>query len=303
VSLNHSEDPLPEGGEFSVWDIGRVIFAGRFWVIAITVLATIACASWAFLSPTIYRSSMVLAPVTVEPPTAGLSSAIGQLGGLASLAGINIDSRDARIEESLAVLRSREVIEKFISDHDLLRILFPKKWDTQGQRWSVPEANVPTPWKGYEYFTEKVLSVDRDRKTGLIIVSIDWTSRADAAAWANEIIARVNEEMRLRALTAAVASTRYLENERQETQLVGTQEVINRLIESEINKKMMASVTKEYVFRVVDRALPADVDDRLKPKRLMLMAVGVIGGLLLGSIVVLFRFSLRGAPTRLANGT
>jgi uncharacterized protein involved in exopolysaccharide biosynthesis len=295
VLLNNSEDTAPEGDEFSVWDIGRVIVAGRVWVIAITVLATMAGASWAFLSPTIYRSTIVLAPVTVEPPTGGLSSAIGQLGGLASLAGISVDPRDSRIEEALAVLRSREVIERFISDHNLLRILFPRKWDTQGERWSVPEAKVPTPWKGYKYFTDKVLNVDRDRKTGLIVVSIDWTSRADAAAWANELIARVNEEMRLRALAAAVASTRYLENEREETQLVETREAINRLIESEINKKMMASVTKEYVFRVVDRALPADVDDRLKPKRLMLMVVGVVGGLLLGSIVVLFRFSLRGA--------
>jgi len=119
----------------------------------------------------------------------------------------------------------------------------------------------------------------------------------DAAAWANELIERVNEEMRLRALAAAVASTRYLEKEREETQLVETREAINRLMESEINRKMMASVTKEYVFRVVDRALPADVDDRLKPKRLMLVVVGVVGGLLLGSIVVLFRFSLRGAPS------
>ena len=297
VFVNNSEDPVSERDELSVWDIGRVILAGRSWVIAVTMLSTIACASWAYLSPTIYRSATLLAPVSVERSTGGLSSALGQLGGLASLAGINVDSRDSRIDEALAVLSSREFIERFISDHNLLRILFPKKWDMHNERWSVPVAKVPTPWKGYKYFTEKVLNVDRDKKSGLITVSIDWESRLDAAAWANELIERVNEEMRLRALAAAVASTRYLEKEREETQLVETREAINRLMESEINRKMMASVTKEYVFRVVDRALPADVDDRLKPKRLMLVVVGVVGGLLLGSIVVLFRFSLRGAPS------
>ena len=141
---------------------------------------------------------------------------------------------------------------------------------------------------------EKVLNVDRDRKSGLITVSIAWRSRPAAAAWANEIVERVNEEMRLRALAAAAASTRYLEKEREETQLVETREAINRLIESEIRQKMLASVTKEYVFRVVDRALPADLDDRLRPKRLMLLIVGLFGGLILGSIAVVLGFALRG---------
>jgi len=290
--VNNSTATVSEQDELSLFDIGRVILAGRYWVIAITILTTIACASWAFLSPTVYRSSTVLAPAS-EDRSMGMSSALGQFGGLASLAGINIDSRDSRIEESLAVLQSREFIEKFISDHNLLPIFFAEKWDARNERWSVPESKVPTPWKGYRYFVEKVLNVDRDRKSGLITVSIAWRSRPAAAAWANEIVERANAEMRVRALNAAVASTQYLEKEREETQLVGTREAINRLIESQIEKKMLASVTKEYAFRVIDRALPADVDDIWKPKRVLLLILGIVGGLIFGIIFVLSRFGFR----------
>ena len=267
--MNISTPTVYEREELSLRDIARVILASRYWVIAFTILTTLACVAVAILSTPIYRSSAVLAPVSMEKPGGGLSSALGQIGGLASLAGINIDPRDSRIEEALAVLRSREFIERFISDHNLLPALFPEKWDGPGQRWSVPERKVPTPWKGYKHFTDGVLRTDRDKKSGLLTVSIDWKNRAEAAAWANEIIERVNTEMRMRALDAAIASTRYLEKEREETQLVETRAAINHLIESEISKKMLATVTKEYVFRVVDKALPADVDDILKPKKVL----------------------------------
>jgi hypothetical protein len=217
---------------------------------------------------------------------------------LASLAGLNIDPRDARIEEALAVLRSRDFVGRFISDHKLLPVFFPKMWDAAAQRWSVPDAKMPTPWRGYMYFTHNMQYIDRDKKTGLVTVGIDWKNRVDAAAWANEVVERVNAEMRGRALDEAVASIRYLEKEREDTQIVETRAAINHLIESEISKKMLATVTKDYAFRVVDRALPADADDILKPRRFLLVILGLFGGAIAGCLIALVRFGLRASSGR-----
>jgi uncharacterized protein involved in exopolysaccharide biosynthesis len=291
---------MSESAELSLKEVGRVIYAGRSWIIAFTIITTVACTAWALLSTPIYRSEAVLVPVTPDRSAGSLSSALGQFGGLASLAGINIDSRDSRLEETLAVLRSREFIERFISDHNLLPALFPGIWDSHAQSWKVPESRKPTLWKGYKYFIVGVMHVDRDKKTGLVTVSIDWKNRAEAADWANEIVERVNTEMRERALNEAVLSTQYLEKEREATQLVGTRDAINHLIESEIKQKMLATVTKEYAFRVVDRALPADIDDILKPKKVLLVFLGLIGGALFGSMAVLVRFSLGGVSNQKA---
>jgi uncharacterized protein involved in exopolysaccharide biosynthesis len=291
---------MSQSGELSLREVGREIYAGRTWIIAFTIITTVACTAWALLSTPIYRSTAVLVPVTPDRSAGSISSSLGQFGGLASLAGINIDSRDSRLEETLAVLRSREFIERFISDHNLLPALFPRIWDSHTQSWKVRESRKPTLWKGYKYFSGQILHIDRDKKTGLVTVSIDWKNRADAAGWANEIVERVNTEMRERALDAAVLSTQYLEKEREVTQLVGTRDAINHLIESEIKQKMLATVTKEYVFRVADRALPADIDDILRPKKLLLVFLGLVGGALLGSMGVLVRLSLGGASNRKA---
>jgi uncharacterized protein involved in exopolysaccharide biosynthesis len=276
-------------------EVFKVLWAARLWIGGFTAITTVGCVLWALLATPIYRSTVVLAPVTVDRSAAGLSSALGQFGGLASLAGISLDGRDSRLEESLAVLRSREFIEKFVADHKLLPLFFPEKWSAESQNWIVTGKRIPTPWKGYKFFSQTVMNIDRDKKTGLVAVSVDWKVREDASSWANELIDRTNEEMRLRALAAAQLSTKYLEQELQDTQLVETRAAINRLIESEIRQKMLASVTKEYVFRVVDRALPADVSDVFRPKKVMLILLGLIGGLVVGSIGALVRFSIRSA--------
>jgi uncharacterized protein involved in exopolysaccharide biosynthesis len=282
-----------EGDGLSLREVARILSAGRRWIISFTIVTTVACSLWALLSTSIYRSSVMLVPVSPDRAAEGIASALGQLGGLASLAGINIAPRDSKLEEALAVLQSREFIERFISDHKLLPAFFPSKWDSRTQSWAVAEWRRPTLWKGYKYFIKEVLVIDRDKKTGLVMVSIDWKNRADGADWANEMIERVNAEMRERSLQAATLSTQYLEKEREETQLVETRAAINRLIESEIRQKMLATVTKEYVFRVVDRALPADIDDILRPKRWLLILLGVIGGAVVAGIIEIIRFDLR----------
>jgi uncharacterized protein involved in exopolysaccharide biosynthesis len=299
--VNNSSLNVANGDELSLRDIGRIIFDGRRWVIVFMVVATTVSSSWALLSTSIYRSAAVLVPVNSDRTAGGASAALGSLGGLASLAGINIGSQNSKLEEALTVLRSREFIERFISDRNLLPELFPRKWDSGAKSWIVPQSRVPTLWKGYKYFVKSILNIDADKKTGLVTVNIDWKDRSEAADWANEIVERVNSEMRERALHDAVLSTQYLEKEREGTQFVETREAINRLIEGEIRQKMLASVTKEYVFRVVDRALPADVDDILKPKRWLFVLLGVIGGAVAGSMVVLIRFSLR--KSRAAEGS
>lgn len=296
MRMNRSTTEIEQGRELSLREAGRIVIAGWRWVLACMFATTLACTLWALLSDTYYRSSVVLIAVTLDRAAGGMASALGQFGGLASLAGINLEPRDSHLEEALAVLQSREFIERFISDHNLLPAFFPKKWDARTESWIGPESRHPTPWKGYKYFDKNVLNVTRDKKTELITVSIDWKDRKIAADWANEIVERVNAEMRERVLQGAVLSIQYLEKEREQTLLVETRDAINRLIESEIRRKMLATVTKEYVFRVVDRALPADIDDIERPKRLLLVLLGVFGGALIGSIGVLIGFDHR-APS------
>ena len=263
------------------------LWAGRWMVLLLTVILAAAGGSYAFLAPPVYRATAVLSPASTDHGLGAGGGALSQLGGLASLAGISLDARNSSTEEALAVFRSREFIERFIRDHDLLPRMFPRHWDMAAKRWTVSEDRQPTPARGFKYFNSKVLSVSKDKKTGLVAVTVDWRDRNEAASWANELVARVNGEMQSRAMANATAYTEYLERELASTQLLETRQAISRLIESQIKLRMVATVTPEYAFRTVDRALPPDRDDRLAPQRLVILVASTIAGFLLGCVVVL----------------
>jgi uncharacterized protein involved in exopolysaccharide biosynthesis len=212
---------------------------------------------------------------------------LSQLGGIASLAGVNIGSVDTQTEEALAVLRSRSFTERFIADKNLMPQMFPREWDKTRNNWKRPASKQPTFARAYRYFDKKIRAVVQDKKTGLVTLRIDWRDCVAGAEWANELVARLNAEMRGRAIREADASIKFLEKELPNTSEVEVRDAINRLIEAEFKQRMLASVTQEYAFRVADPALPADPADPLWPQRTLLLIGGAILGLLVGVFVVL----------------
>lgn len=264
------------------------LWARRWWIISFTVLSSTCFAAAAFLIPPVYRAAVVLLPASTNHSNAGyLNSALGQLGGLAALAGIDVGSQSAETEEDLAVLRSREFTEAFIRSENLMPKLFPKKWNPQTQSWKGSKDDWPTYAEGFNYFDKKIRTVTYDKKTGLITLQIDWRDPQEAAAWANGLAARLNKEMRSRVISDSTAAVAYLKEELATTTAVDTRQAINRLIEAQINRRMLANVTAEYAFRIVDRAMAPDRKDMVTPKKGVLLILGPILGLMFGSMLVL----------------
>jgi len=258
--------------------------AKRWWVLGSVVFFTAAFTGAAFVMTPIYRSTTVLVQANSNQSSGGLGAALGDLGGIASLAGLSVGTRTSATEEALAVLRSREFTERFIADEGLITKLYAKKWDAATGKW---RGEPPTPDKAYRYFNERIRAVDQDKKTGLITVQIDWRDRNEAAAWVNLLVERLNQEMRTRAIRDADASLGYLDKELQTTTIVATHDAIGHLIESQVKQRMLANVSKEYVFRVVDRGMPADADDPIKPQKLTMIAAGFTLGAMIGVVIAL----------------
>ena len=269
----------------------------RFWNILSMVCFTAIFILIALTSKPVYRATTIVIPTSSERGNLSrtLTGALGQIGGLASLAGINLGNADTTTEEALAVLESRQFTERFIVDLNLMPVLFTDQWDAEKGRWRADdEEDWPTLAKGAAYFSSEVLQITRDRQRGLITVQIDWFDREAAARWANELVARLNAEMRARAIEKTEASLQFLEKEFETTGLVGTREAISRLIESQISERMLANVTHEFAFRVVDAALPPDKDDPIRPNKFLLFLAGPLVGFAFGVVAVLVWLSLKG---------
>ena len=264
----------------------------RRWVIVVsTAFWTAAMVAIAVLSTSIYRGTVVLMPANSDRGslTGPLGSALGSVGGFVGLAGIDLSSGSSNIEEALAVLQSRRFTEEFIKANGLLPILFARQWDSEMRKWKVSPTKQPTFARAYRLFDEDIRTVSRNTKTGLITLQIDWKDRTYAANWANDMVQRLNAEMRARAISKADASLGYLRNELSATADLGTREAVNRLIESEIKQRMLANVTQEYALRVVDQAMVPDAADPIRPRKGLLIAAGMIVGFLIGVVWVLVR--------------
>jgi uncharacterized protein involved in exopolysaccharide biosynthesis len=265
--------------------------ARRKWLILLTTLLVAALAATAaFVMTPVYRAEVLMAPVSPEEETGRLAQLADRFGGLAAITGFEIGEKDIDVEAALATLQSRQFTLAFISDNSLLPVLFAGKWDAAGKTWAVDDPKeIPTDWDAYKYFDKKVRSVSRDKKTGLVSLAIEWKDRELAAKWANEMVARINHQQQEKAIGEARKSIDFLKAQLEKTSVTEIQQAIWRLIEAQGKKIMLANVRDEYAFEVIDSAAPPDADDFAKPKRKLIIALGVVVGLMLGVFLAFFR--------------
>ncbi len=285
-------DSYPEqaDGEMDLRVLVARLLSRKWWIIASVVVFTAGFYVLAHVLTPVYRGTTLVIPAKADH---GMDASGGGIGGVASLVGIDIGGSDSDKQEALALLKSRHFTENFISDLNLMPVLYAKIWDAKNGKWMVDEKHQPTPAKAYRHFDKDIRTIAVDKKTGLITVSVDWTDRVAAAAWANELVQRVNLEMRQRALARADSEVGYLEKEFESTTTVATREAIGHLIESQVKQRMLATVTPEFAFRVIDRAMPSDKDDPHFPNKFLMLIAGPIVGLIVGVLLVLAHAALK----------
>ncbi len=171
-----------------------------------------------------------------------------------------------------------------------MTVLFADKWDQDAQKW---RATSPEDWpdlrEGVRYFDDNVRFVKEEKVSGLVTLSIEWRNPELAARWANLLVKRVNNTMRTRALVEAEANVAYLRRELSASNVVTLQHAIGRLLETELQKLMLARGNEEFAFRVIDSAQVPHL--RSWPPRTLIVALSVVLGVLTAALVVIFRQS------------
>jgi len=260
-----------------------VVWRGRWLMLAFVLVFGLAALVYSYVATKWYVAQTVLIPVT-RNDVGGLGSQLGNLAMLTSLAGINLQEGN-NTDESLGVLHSHDFARQFIEDQKLLHLFFWKDWDAEAARWKDPDPrHEPDIRDAIRYFDQSILIVNEDRKTGLVTLGIRWKDPVLAAAWANMIVERLNAEMRAHALTEGEANIEYLRKEMSSTTQMDVQVAIAQLIETELQKTMIASSNKEFAFRVIDHAEVPKI--RAWPKRGVVTVLGVFAGGLLGLMAI-----------------
>lgn len=282
---------VPQGQEQETASLATVVATvlqrWRLITAAVVGCAVVALVISLFM-PKIYRAKIVVAPVmeSEQVGASGLGSAINnELGGIASLAGIDLGG-DARKQQFLATLKSLGFARDFVTAENLMPLLFPDLWDAKTGTWR-PGVKVPTLSAAARKFADHHRAITEDRKTGMVTVTIDWTSPELTARLANGTIEMVNDRLRGEAVRNADLSIQYLYKELAKTNMVGVQQGINQLIEQQIDKSMIANVQQEYAYKIIDPAVTPDV--KYSPQRALITCIGAIAGLVFSLAYVLLR--------------
>ncbi|MBL1272310.1 MAG: LPS O-antigen length regulator [Oceanospirillales bacterium] len=293
--------------EIDLRQLFATLWAGKWIVIAFTILFAAGGVAFALMKPDIYQASVLVAPANDEGGVKGLS---GQLGGLASLAGINLGgggSNQTIIAKE--VLQSRAFLINFIRRHQLaVPLKAVDGWNKEKHQWQYnrevynPETEewlkgdngrsfAPTNWDLVEAFRRIHLNVSENKDTGMLTISIKSLSPTAAKEWAGLLVADINEHMRREDVGTSEARIDYLESKLEETSIAGMQQVFYQLIESETRTVMLANAQPEYVFKTVDPAVAPQ--EKSEPKRALIVMLAVMLGGMLGVFIVFVRAFMR----------
>lgn len=267
----------------TVWHQRKRIFISVFIAAVLSIIISL-------LLPNYYKAEVLLAPVTDED-SKGLSSALGSLGGLASLAGISVGS-GTNSEESLSVLTSKKFIWEFINDIGLMPILFADDWDADKKRWVEDDLeNQPSSWDAYRKLIDnRILTTSVDSNTGLVTVAVEWSDPVLAANWANELVARLNNYLRVQAIDRSDRSLKYLNEELLKSSVDDFQKTLYQLIADEQKSAMLANTQKDFAFRVIDPAVVPD--KKSKPKRALIVILSMLLVGIISVFVILIKESI-----------
>jgi len=247
----------------------RVVWRYKYFIAVVAAVCGLLAVVLALSATYIYRAEVVVTEARDEG-MGGAASLANELGGLASIAGINL-LKGSTGHEAQAVLRSRHLAEEFVRRNGLVTELLP----TARER--------PTLWFAVREFRERVLSIREEEDSGTTTIAIEWTDPIVVAHWANEFIALANEIMRTRALDESSRNIKYLNDQLAKTDMVEIKRVMYSLIENETKTHMLANVRKEYAFTVVDPAVVPE--QRIWPRRTLMVLTGGVLGVILGVIL------------------
>jgi uncharacterized protein involved in exopolysaccharide biosynthesis len=300
-SRGEAEPPISD--EIDLRNLLVAIWRGKWLVVASMLLFSVAAVFYSLSLPNIYKSEVLLAPVTEE---SGLKLP-GQLGGLASLAGVNLGGNGGdKTGLAIEILKSREFIGRFVQDNDLYvplmaatgwdratntLLINSEVYDVNSKKWvrkvEIPFEPKPSNMEAYEEF-KKIFSVNEDKQTGMIKLSIEYYSPLMAKAWVDSLVMAINENMRKRELNEAERSIDYLNSKIEKTTIADVRSMLFSLIEEQTKTAMLANVRDEYVFKTVDPAVVAE--RKVGPKRAFIVILSMLVGLMLSAFIVIVHY-------------
>lgn len=252
--------------------------------------------------PDLYESKVLMMPsdaLTANDARAQLPAMGGFFGLGAVSGGSGVTNSTLAMErlKSLSFFKRHlydEILPELVAvrtwDHNKRAVVYDKTlYDRSTKEWAIDPTTRksvrPSPQASHGSFRNSIEIASSG--SGLLTLRVIHQSPLVAREWAQLIIEKINEDIRLRDIKQAEAALDFLQGLLSENSIVTLDQIFAQLIEEETKKILLASVTNEYVFEVIDPPVVSEVS--FGPDRKKTCAVVTLIFLILSIVLVLVK--------------
>ena len=317
---------MPEEDEINLLDLFIVLLKHKVMIITVVFLAGIAALVYSLQMPNVYLSEATIAPTTQEKSGGGLAA----LGGFGAMIAAEVGiGATGSLDQFDVVLKSRDLTNTIIREHNLLPIIFEKSWDAKTGNWKVAAPpsffqkasasilgmlrTTPTEKKdlpkspslqdAYKVI-QGMLSLKPDKKQNVMRIGFESEDPEMAKTILNYYIVGLSEFLRRQTLEDAAAQQVHLSQQLSKMTDPLLKNRLYELIAKQIEKETLAKIQRYYSFNVID---PAFVPEKkFKPKRAQICMISVVVAFFIAIFLAFFleylkNLKTREDPERLAN--
>ena len=234
----------------------------------------------------IYLTPMYSSDILVSDNDDSNETSTSAIGGLASLAGIQLPQANNKSLSTLAILNSKTFLKAFIKEYDLKPKIFKDLWLEKTNSWSGEEPSD----LGAVGELKKLIEIKKV-EGGLVRIIVSTYDPEFSLFIANKIVFFINDYMRKSAIEESENLIKFLEKEAVKSSLSDVKLRIFALIQENIAEKSLANVRQEFIYKVIDKAYLSDYPSF--PNKLQIRLSGIILGFLLAALLSVFVYFIK----------
>lgn len=282
--------------EINFLELFKVLWDGKWIIIFLTTLLSIAGVIYSLSLPNIYTSKALLVSVN---SSSSIPGALRGYAGFAGLAGISVPTGgdEGNSAKALEKITSLSFFENNILPNIFLPDLMAvESWDSETNKLNYDESiylneskswvQIPSAQQSFGAFSSHI-SLSEDKKSGFITLSMKHQSPFIAKEWAELVIDEVNAFYRQKDKLESERAVSYLNQQISITALSEIKQVLAQLLQEETQKLTLIEANEAFVFDYIDP--PAVMEKKSEPRRSFISIISAILGGMLSVVLVFIR--------------
>ncbi len=298
----HIENNCIGEDEIDLRELFVTIWSNKYKIIIFTFIVTLLTVIYTLNIPNTYKSTVVLAPQNQSK-----SMSLGGLSALAGMAGIDIGGGSMDAYNSLKTIIDDYGFEKMMMHkYNLSKKLSSKYMDKSlvfalGYRgvYDFFHSNKKVKNKAdVEYNTikklKKIVSITNDRKSGAIVLSVALPDRFLAKKLLQDYLKESTNYLRKVDMRDISKKIQYYKNELANTSDIELKTQISQLLSALLQKRVLSNASEYYIVKEITKPEVANIKNKFKPKRSLIVIVAFITSIILAIFGVFFIEFLKG---------